>query len=324
MHTTHATNQTTTDYATTDRRNRRKSSTMSDTEIEKAPGESVAPASSSTSATPQENSDPTHHYYLDALDKLEILPHMLQEGILFAGSGSALLLQAAMPGIRSDDSTHERNLATELGDALQATLSYIACLVFGTRDEKRTLLTLLAQRQPPLKGSDYYAHKPDTYLWIAATLYATATDFYQRIYGRVSMKTAEKIYGEYSVLCHVLDVPDGTWPESRQAFWKFWDEQIESLHVTPDANEFAQDLMYRTEFPRWVQSLKPLLRVITIEMLPPRLRDDYGLQSTMMTRGMYRSTMGFAVAAYPSLPKAIRGYPLRYYLTELRKHLNVV
>lgn len=298
---------------------------MSDTEIEKAPAETSAPASSSTSTTPRnEGGEAPLHHYLDALDKLEILPHMLQEGILFAGSGSALLLQAAMTGIRSDDSTHERNLATELGDALQATLSYIALLVFGTRDEKRTLLTLLSQRRAPLKGSDYYSHKPDIYLWIAATLYATATDFYQRIYGRVSLKTAEKIYGEYSVLCHVLDVPDGTWPATRQAFWRYWDEQIESLHVTADANKFAQDLMYHTEFPRWVQSLKPLLRVITIEMLPPRLREEYGLQSTMMTRGMYRSTMGFAVAAYPSLPKSIRGYPLRYYLTELRKHLNVV
>lgn len=262
---------------------------------------------------------------LDALDKLEILPHMLQEGILFAGSGSALLLQAAMPGIRSDDTHHERNLATELGDALQATLSYIACLVFGTRDEKRILLELLARGQPPLKGSDYYAHRPDIYLWVAATLYATATDFYQRIYGRVTLKTAEQAYAEYTLLCRVLGIPTGTtWPADRQAFWKYWDEHIERLHVTQHANSFAQDLMYRTEFPRWVQSVKPLLRVCTIEMLPPRLREEYGLKSTMGTRGLYRSTMGFSVAVYPALPTSMRSYPLRYYLGELRKHLNVV
>ena len=297
---------------------------MSELGVEKAPDQTSAHDSTSTSTTPQDSGNDNLEHHLDVLDKFEILPHMLQEGILFAGSGSALLLQAAMPGIRSDDTHHERNLATELGEALQATLSYIACLVFGTRDEKRTLLSMLSHGQHPLKGSDYYAHKPDVYLWIAATLYATATDFYQRIYGRVTLKTAEKAYGEFSLLCQILDVPSGTWPESRQAFWKYWDEHIERLHVTSHANEFAKDLMYRTEFPRWVQSLKPMLRVITIEMLPPRLRDEYGLQSTFGTRTMYRSTMGFAVAAYPSLPKTVRGYPLRYYLKELRKHLNVV
>lgn len=290
-------------------------------EIEKVPDETAASAaaSSRTDQASQQELTP-----LDALDNLEILPHMLQEGILFAGSGSAILLQAAMRGIRSDDSEHHKNLATELGDALQATLSYIACLVFGTRDEKRILLELLERGQPPLKGSDYYAHKPDVYLWVAATLYATSTDFYQRIYGRVTLTTAEKAYAEYTLLCRVLGIPAGIWPETRQAFWKYWDENIENLTVTPNANEFAKDLMYRTEFPRWVQTLKPFLRVITIEMLPPRIREGYGLQSTMRTRGLYRSTMGLSVAVYPAMPKSVRSYPLKYYLTELRKHLNVV
>lgn len=298
---------------------------MSEGEIEKIPDEKTIPASApSPDNNSDSNSENASNYPLDALDKLEILPHMLQEGILFAGSGSALLLQAAMPDIRSDNQQHHNNLANELGDALQAILGYIACLVFGTRDEKRTLLDLLARRQPPLKGSEYYTRRPDVHLWIAATLYATATDFYQRIYGRVTLKTAEKAYGEYSLLCHVLGIPRGIWPENRETFWKYWDERIETLQVTDHANEFAKDLMYRTEFPRWVQTFKPLLRVVTIEMLPPRIRDQYGLQSTMGTRGLYRSTMGFSVAVYPSLPKSVRSYPVQYYLKELRNHLNVI
>jgi uncharacterized protein (DUF2236 family) len=70
--------------------------------------------------------------------------------------------------------------------------------------------------------------------------------------------------------------------------------------------------------------LKPFLRVVTIEMLPPRIREEYGLKSTMGTRGLYRSTMGFSNAVYPALPVSTRSYPLRYYLNELRKQLNVV
>lgn len=249
--------------------------------------------------TPTTNSIKSETNLLDALDSLEILPQILQEGILFAGSGTALLLQAATPEIRNDHdkANNGPNLATELGNALQAMLSYVSCLVFATRQEKKTLLDMLNRGQPPLRGSEhYYAAAPDVQLWIAATLYATATDFYQRIYGRVDYRTAEKAYAEFGLLVHTLGLPSGVWPETRQKFWTYWDDRIERLTVTPDANKFAKDLLHDKAVPRWVQMLKPFLRVVTIEMLPPRLREEYGLKSTMGTRGLYRSTMGFSNA----------------------------
>lgn len=276
-----------------------------------------------TSCTPSD-SIKSDSQRLDALDQLEILPQILQEGILFGGSGSALLLQAAMPGIRSQESARHTNLATELGDALQAFLSYISCLTFGSRQERKTLMDLLQRGQPPLKGSDYYSTNPDMQVWVAATLYATSTDFYQRVYGRVNYRTAKKAYAEYTLIMNCLGMPTGAWPETRQAFWTYWDDHIEKLQVTPDAHKFATDLLNDTSLPRWVQVMKPLLRVLTIEMLPPRIREDYGLKSTASTRGLYRATMGFSVAVYPAFPKSMRSYALKYYLNDLRQHLNVV
>lgn len=261
---------------------------------------------------------------LDGLDNLEILPQILQEGILFGGSGTALLLQAAMPNIRSDESQHHKNLATELGDALQAFLSYISCLVFGTRQERKTLMEMLQRGQPPLKASDYYSTNPDMQLWVAATLYATSTDFYQRIYGRVNYRTARKAYSEFTLLMNCLGIRPGTWPESRQAFWRYWDDHMEKLHVSPDAHKFAMDLFNTASLPRWVMMMKPLMRVATIEMLPPRLREEYGLKSTATTRSLYRTTLGFSVAVYPALPRSVRSYALKYYLSDLREHMNVV
>lgn len=258
---------------------------------------------------------------LDQLDQLEILPQILQEGALFAGAGSALLLQAAYPGIRHGESNGE--LATELVDSLQATLSYISCLVFGTRAEKQTLLGLLARNHPPLKASESIRQNTPAHLWVAATLYATATDFYQRIYGRVNYRTAEAAYAEFTVLIHSLGLPSGSWPPTRHAFWRYWDEQIDRLVVTEEGHRFAQALMHETAVPRWVAPLKPMMRVITIEMLPPALREGYGLKSTLGSRGLYRTTMGFVVAVYPALPTSTRSYPLKYYLGELRRQMKV-
>lgn len=263
---------------------------------------------------------------LQALEQLEVLPKMLQEGILFAGSGATLLLQAAMPGIRDAGANHggHKELATELIDALQANISYISCLVFGTRDERKVLIDLLQDGKPPLLGgrSNRFAEHPPLQLWMAATLYATATDFYQRVYGRVDYTSAQRAYGEYTLLMDCLGVPSGTWPESRQEFWSYWDDQVHRLTVSSDAAQFAKDLRESHDMPRWVQSLKPFLHVITVEMLPPSLRDAYGLRSTVKTRALYRTWMGFSVALYPAMPDKWRAYPLRFYQDRLKEKMN--
>ncbi|CAI7629238.1 unnamed protein product [Penicillium manginii] len=246
---------------------------------------------------------------LHALEQLEILPQMLQEGILFAGSGAALLLQAALPAIREveNDNSSPKTLATELLDALQAHLGYISTFVFGTRDERKILLDLLQREEAPGLGggrNNRFAHHPTLQKWMAATLYATATDFYQRVYGRVDYQTAQRAYSEFGLLMNCMGVG--------------------KLTVSTDAAQFAKDLRESTDMPKWVQNMKPFLRAVTIEMLPPNLRDSYGLKSTTSTRTLYRTWMGFSVAVYPAMPNKWRGYPLRYYQDKLRGKLNVV
>jgi len=265
---------------------------------------------------------------LHALEQLEILPQILNEGILFAGSGAALLLQAAMPAIREEEiKESSKDLATELLDALQAHLSYISILVFGTNAERKTLLNLLQRGEAPGLGGGHnnrFAHHPPLQRWMAATLYATATDYYQRVYGRVDYDTAQRGYAEFTMLINCLGMPAGTWPETRQAFWSFWDDQVGQLTVSDDAAKFAKELHESKDMPKWVQRIKPFLRVVTIEMLPPKLRDAYGLKSTAGTRFLYRTWMGFSVAVYPAMPNKMRAYPLRYYQDRLREKLNVV
>ena len=124
--------------------------------------------------------------------------------------------------------------------------------------------------------------------------------------------SAQRAYSEYALLVNCLGLPAGTWPESRQAFWSYWDDQVHQLTVSSDAAQFAKDLRESNDMPRWVQSLKPFLRVTTIEMLPPTLRDAYGLRSTVTTRALYRTWMGFSVALYPAMPDKWRAYPLKF------------
>lgn len=285
---------------------------------------SPAPQETQSPAPGQPNTKDFNHPNLAALDDLQVLPKILREGILFVASGPALLLQAAKP---SASQISNSNLTTELTTAFHATITYIACLVFGTREEKAALLGRIRLGQPPLLTSQGLTRQDaDSQLWLVATLYATATDFYQRIYGTVDYPTAEAGFAEFStVLRHLTPtvLAQGSWPSSRNQFWKYWDEQIEGLRVSDEAQRFAAELPSRVnELPGGIGYLKPLLRPVTIEMLPEKVREGYGLQSTAGTRTMYSSTIGLLKPCYPVLPKTWRSSPVKYYLEELRNQIN--
>lgn len=264
---------------------------------------------------------------LHALEQLEVLPQILTEGIIFSGAGTALLLQAALPGIQESGATpHE--LATELVDALQANISYISSLVFGDRAERRTLLELLSRGEHPGLGggrNNRFTHYSDLQLWMGATMYATSVDFFQRVWGPVDFETAQRSYSEYSLLMNCLGLPPSHWPETRQAFWQWWDVTLDQkLVVSAEAAQFAADLRDSQELPNWVMKVKPYLHAVTIETLPPRLRDSYGLESTGGTRFRYKLWMFFSSALYLALPSKYRSFPLRYYRDRLRSRMNVV
>ncbi|KAL4787316.1 hypothetical protein BJX76DRAFT_354263 [Aspergillus varians] len=279
---------------------------------EKAQVNEIFPVFSNTGSQPANQAafNPT------SLDNLQVLPKILREGILFIASSPALLLiQAANPN------------NTDITTTLHSTLSSIACLVFGTSEETASFLDHihLRQQQQPLPP-------PQLHLWILATLYATATDIYQRIYGSFDYRTAEASYVEFAILTRHL-VPPGllhifpegaaaaAWPASRVAFWKYWDEQVGRLRVSDEARAFAAELLQR-DLPWGVGCVKPALRAVTVEMLPGKVREGYGLRSTVGTRGVYAVTMGGLKPVYPGLPRRWRGRPVKYYLGEVKRGID--
>ncbi|KAL2827210.1 hypothetical protein BDW59DRAFT_58648 [Aspergillus cavernicola] len=308
---------------------------------EKPNSDEISPITSQSTSPPSTNNPTTTAH---SLETLQVLPKILQEGIILLASGPALLLQAAQPSLKhnlgqtpSEDNTnnaststststspsHPANLTTDLPTTLQSILGYIACLAFGTKEEKDALIGRLRLGQPPVPVS---SNNPASQLWIIATLYATATDFYQRIYGEFDYRTAERGFLEFSLVLKNLEpvvLAPGLWPDSRAAFWKYWDEQIEQLNVSAEARNFASELMNRSDLPRGFSYMKPVMRAVAIEMVPDRIREAYGLKSTAGTRGLYRTTMGFSVAVWPALPKRLRAYPVQGYLEDMRGHLNV-
>lgn len=251
------------------------------------------------------------------------MQEVLQEGILLSGGAVAILLQIANPGVGQGVNEHS-NFASRPTDRLRTTMTYVYCMAFGTVEEKKAVIKMVHRAHAPVKGEGYAADDKDLQLWVAATLYAAALDIYEKIFGKFEEAKADIIYQQYAVLATTLRVPPEMWPPTRKAFWEYWDGMIASFTITPHATKVADDLLYNNKAPLWIKINMPVVRLVTAEWLPPHMREAYGLETSKTRRAVYRMLLGFTRGVYPYMPMAIRKFPMKYYLKDMRRRMDTM
>lgn len=254
-----------------------------------------------------------------ALENPQHIQNVVSEAIILGGGAAAILLQVAHPGVAKGVNYHS-SFATR-PDRLRTTMTYVYSMLFGTPSEKKKIIELVHRAHASVQGPDYQADDPAAQLWVAATLYGVGIDIYEQIFGPMDDERAEEVYREYVVLGASLRVPPEMWPKNREAFWIYWDEQVASFEICDEAKNVAHDLLYNPKLPFYFKALMPTLRMMTTEMLPPKLRDAYGLKSTKGKKRLYKSTIVLTKATYPFMPKAIRRFPVKFYMKDMRKRM---
>lgn len=243
------------------------------------------------------------------------------EGILLAAGGVAILLQMASPGVAAGVNRHS-NFAYRVQDRLRTTMTFVYCMAYGTPEEKKTIINMVHGAHAPVRGDGYSADDPELQMWVAATLYATGTDVYEKIFGKFDDATADRIYAQYAVLATALRVPPAMWPKTRADFWAYWDKTIASLPITKDALDVKRDLLYNKNMPLWVRLNMPAVRLATAEWMPEQLREPYGWKKHSRSRRLGYWLLNLVVqGTYPHLPKSVRTYPVTYYMKDMRRRM---
>ncbi|KAE9369097.1 hypothetical protein N431DRAFT_427350 [Stipitochalara longipes BDJ] len=251
----------------------------------------------------------------------ENLQKIMREGILLATGAVAILLQVANPRIARGVGENS-NFANRPADRLRATMTYMYCMAFGTPEEKRIIIGKVHRVHKRVNGPGYTANNPELQLWVAATLYVAGVDLYEKIFGDLELNTADEVYKEYSIMATSLLVPPQMWPESREAFWQYWEAQSGSLEIGSHAKNIAKDLLYNKKAPLWIRVNLPIVRFLTAEWLPAPIREAYGLKTSKGRRRLYGVSMSLMRKVYPKLPVFVREYPVRYYLKDMRQRMK--
>ncbi|KAL4877062.1 hypothetical protein BJY04DRAFT_198904 [Aspergillus karnatakaensis] len=275
---------------------------------------------STSSASGSHNEKAETDLIVAALENPQHIQKIVSEAIILGGGAAAILLQVAHPGVAKGVNYHS-SFATRPVDRLRTTMTYVYSMLFGTSKEKKKIIELVHRAHASVQGPDYKADDPDAQLWVAATLYAVGVDIYEQIFGEMDEDQAEAAYREYVVLGASLRVPTEMWPKTREAFWIYWDEQLASFEICEEAKSVAHDLLYNPKLPFYFKAAMPTLRLMTGELLPPKLRDAYGLKTSKGRTRMYRSLMTVTKATYPFVPRGIRTYPVKFYMKDMRKRM---
>ncbi|WP_423917585.1 oxygenase MpaB family protein [Frigoribacterium sp. 2-23] len=232
------------------------------------------------------------------------------EAVVLAGGGRALLLQLAHPAVGHGVADHS-DFASRPLDRLHGTMTYLYAIVFGSPDEVAFVRRMVNRAHGPVRSSPdarvaYTAFDPHLQLWVAATLYDSAVTIVEYVFGTLPGETLDRVYREYERVGTALQMPADLWPADRQAFARYWSDQLATLRVDATTRSVAHRLLHPTNVPVAIRLAMPLARLITTGLLPERLRDEFGLPWGRRRERRFEGVMRLARRVVPSLPDRLR------------------
>ncbi len=227
------------------------------------------------------------------------------EGILLLGGGRALLMQIAHPLVAEGVSDHS-SYATERWKRLLRTLRPMNAIVFGDEHQARQAADGINHAHRHVRGDGYDALDPDLLLWVLATLIDTALDTHSRFLGLLSACEAEAYYADMCRVGLSLKIPPEHLPRDLTAFREYFERTLSSIQVSDTARSISRDLL-RTTAMNWPFMLP--LRFMTAGMLPPRLREQYGLEWSAGHEKALRGLQRVSRLTLPRLPLPLRRTP---------------
>jgi uncharacterized protein (DUF2236 family) len=239
-----------------------------------------------------------------------------RESAVFLGAGRALLLQLAHPWVAAAIAEHSHAIADPIG-RFHRTFNTVFTMVFGTLDQALSTARRLHGRHaqvtgampaaagPFAAGSRYAANESAALRWVHATLVETALLAHNLVCPPLTGGEREQYWAEARLFAALFGLKPADLPRDWQSFAAYTDEMTRSnaLTVSDAAREIANQLFCgaatQRRTPAWY-------RALTAEMLPPRLRAEFGFVHGQRERESADRALLWLRRVYPMLPAALR------------------
>lgn len=227
------------------------------------------------------------------------------EGVLLLGGGRALLMQLAHPKVAAGVAEHTE-FPSKGAERLLRTLRLMLAIVFGSERQAMEAAGRINAVHERVTGHGYAATDADLLLWVHATLVDTSLLIYRRFVRPLSEAELRSYYADMKRLGGLLGIPDEIMPQDIHAFDAYVADATASLRVSPQGKALAADVLGNAPggfATSW------LMKQLTAELLPPRLREEFGLSNGAVGRRLVWLLAGGSRAVLPLVPPRLRRPP---------------
>lgn len=239
-----------------------------------------------------------------------------RESAIFLGAGRALLLQLAHPWVAAAIAEHSSAIADPIG-RFHRTFNTVFTMVFGTLDQALSVARRLHARHsqisgglpaaagPFAAGSRYMANDPAALRWVHATLVETSLLAHDLVCPPLTNDEREQYWAESRLFAALFGLNPEDLPPDWRSFAAYTDEMTRGdvLTVSDAAREIAHQLFCGAATDRRIPAW---YRALTAEMLPPRLRAEFGFAHGEAERASAQRALVWVGLVYPMLPTELR------------------
>ncbi len=230
------------------------------------------------------------------------------EGILLLGGGRALLMQLAHPQVARGVAEHSDFRTDPVGRLLR-TLRPMYAMAFGTPAQAARAAAAIRGVHEGVRGRGYRAGDPALLAWVMATLIDTALLVHHRFVSPLPLAVQRDYYQDMRRIGEVLEMPGDALPADLEGFHDYVLATTASLRVSREARLIARDLFAPSPAAPWLTPAMPLVREATSGLLPPLLRDEYGLTWGPARAATLSVAADLSRRVVPHLPRALRAPP---------------
>jgi uncharacterized protein (DUF2236 family) len=214
----------------------------------------------------------------------------------------------------------------------RTTFTYLAVAMAGTETQKTAFRRAVNRAHAQVYSTadspvEYNAFDPDLQLWVAACLYKGGLDFYRTFIGEMDEQDADRHYREAVVLGTTLQVPPEMWPPDRAAFDRYWQQQLDKVHIDDTVREYlcpiAVGRIQALSLPDLVRSQPEKLGLlITSGFLPQRFRDEMRFSWDAAKQRRFDRLIAVLRTVNNVMPRFVRRFPFNVLLWDLDRRIK--
>lgn len=243
-----------------------------------------------------------------------------RESVLMLAGGRAALLQVAHPYV-AWAVTSQSDVMTDVAGRFQRTFDNVFAMTFGTRSDairrarrvreihKRVHGVIDEDVGQYRRGDRYDALDEGAAFWVAATLWDSSIMMFELAFGPLSQVDKERYYAESKRFAALFGLEGSALPADWSAFQAYMNDMLtgDVLAVGSAARDVAGHILRaprRTSIPayRWLASF-------TAGLLPPQMREDFGLPWGRRDRWTFQSSRRLVRLGVGALPPQLRFFP---------------